>query len=429
MNTIRHSKTWLALLLACGTSLPGNLFAQSQPSINLARPIEGATLEAQLPGKPAGPNPAAENALLRDDDPLGFSLPAGTTQIVVSLGKIELINRFNFLNLSAAGKVSVAVTSAKLDPDSPQWHEVAHQEFAEANGVVSCGLGSVEAKYVRVTFDVPAEGRVDTFGLYGQRTRDGQALARSSAAASKNDSGTRYLMLNFAADNAKGGVVMVSPSEDLNAAQKMADGDISTTYTFLPTDPAPMAVIDLGETRPVARVSAAFKAGDGRLSIYLVADPALEGKTSAPDATGPGDAKTIGDVVAKDFPGTRTPVLAVDTGKPAGLNRVSANINDLKGRYVVMMFHPTGSVGATVDADFKDRDAKDFKDVDYNQAPATLQQPLEVAEISALGPLGPGIALTTTPFDPPATVPVTKPPAPTGPPVFPPSSGNGAVSP
>lgn len=227
--------------------------------------------------------------------------------------------------------------------------------------------------------------------------------------------------------SAKGGVVMVSPGEDLNAAQCMIDGDEHTTYAFLMTDPKPMAVIDLGETRPVARVSADFKAGPGHLSLYLVADPALAPKTGAPDATGPGNTQTIGDVVAKDFPGDRTPVLSVDTGKTAGLNKVGANVNNLTGRYVVMMFQPAGPVATADPQDAKD--FKDFKDTDAAQAPASVQQPLDVAEISALAPLGPGVALNSTPFDPPATVPVTKPPAPTGPPVFPPGAGNGVVSP
>jgi hypothetical protein len=303
MKTRQRLKTW-ALVLGCSGALqlPAtvDLAAAAQSSTpdtaararnlearNLARLANGARLEVQAPGKLAlGDDAVASNALLRDDDPLGYALPPGSTTLVVSLPKIEVLNRFNFLNLTASGKVSVAISSSKLPADSPRWRSVQTLDFSGDNGVVTCDLGSVEAKYVRVSFAVSAEGRIDTFGLYGRRTL-GDSFNVRGLGAKGADSSVRFVMFNYAVDSPHAGVVMVSPGEDLEQAQQMADGDVGTSYTFKATDPAPMAVIDLGESRPLTRVAASFQAGPGRLAIYLLPDPqSRDGASAGPARAG-----------------------------------------------------------------------------------------------------------------------------------------------
>jgi hypothetical protein len=397
--------------------------AKNLEARNLARLAAGAQLEVQAPGSTApSENPTAANALLRDDDPLGYALNPGNTALIVSLPRIEVLNRFDFLNLTASGKVTVAISSARLPADSARWRPVQTLDFSGDNAVVTCDLGSVEAKYVRISFAVPAEGRIDTFGLYGQQTIGDSFKARGLAAKGA-DNDVRFVMFNYAVDGQHAGVVMVSPGEDLDQAQQMADGDVGTSYTFKPSDPAPMAVIDLGESRPLSRISASFKAGPGRLAIYLVPDPqngSAKGLGKRPAA------KTIEDVVTTDFPGDLQPVLATDTGSQPGLNRIGANVNGQTGRYLVMMFHPSGPLPAAGGADFKDfkdTEATDFKDVDgghrVSEAPVG-SQPLQVAEITGYGNTPPG-AITTPPIVPPTTP--GNPTGPVPPPIAPPGSG------
>ncbi len=416
--------------------------AREQTARNLARLVAGAQLQVQAPGAAAPTtNTTAANALLRDDDPLGYALSPGTTSLVVALPKIEVLNRFNFLNLTARGKVAIAISSTKLPPLSSQWHAVQATDFSGDNGVVTCDLGSVEAKYVRVTFDVAAEGSIDTFGLYGQRTIRDNLPARGLTAknmASDTEAGSdlRYVMFNYAVDAPHSGVVMVSPGEDLDRAQQMADGDVGTGYTFQPGDVAPMAVVDLGETRALTRVGASFKAGPGRMSIYLVQDPQQrESSARTARADKESEGRTILDVVTTNFPGDRSPVLAVDTGEQPGLNRVGVNVNGQSGRYLVMMFHPTGTVAidaTTTGADFKDfKDTKaetDFKDVDgarhVGDAPVGNNQPLEVSEITGYGNVPPDSTLVTqTPLTPGVPGVGPGPIAPMPPPISPPGSG------
>jgi hypothetical protein len=448
MKTCQRLKTW-ALILGCSGALqiPATIAvvsagqtgtpdtaarAKNLEARNLARLAAGAHLEVQAPGKLAlAEDAVASNALLRDDDPLGYELPQGSTTLVVSLPKIEVLNRFNFLNLTAQGKVAVAISSSKLPAESPRWRSVQTLDFSGDNGVITCDLGSVEAKYVRISFAVPSDGRIDTFGLFGRRTLADSFNARGLASRA-GDAGVRYVMFNYAVDSPHAGVVMVSPGEDLQQAQQMADGDVGTSYTFKVSDPAPMAVVDLGESRALTRVAASFKAGPGRLAIYLVPDPeARDGSAASTGAVGKHPAKrTIEDVVTTDFPGDRSPVLAVDTGSQPGLNRVGANVTGQSGRYLVMMFHPAGPVPAGAAGDFKDfkdsAEATDFKDVDgghsVSEAPAGSQA-LQVSEITGYGDIPPGtdVTTTTTPILPPSapgSAGGTKPP-----PIAPPGSG------
>ena len=445
MKTRLTWKTW-ALILGCSSALQlagtsavvgaGEPSASSdaarakqQTARNLARLAAGAQLEVQAPGKTApAEDRLASNALLRDDDPLGYGLLPGSTSVIVSLPKIEVLNRFNFLNLTAQGKVAIAISSAKLAPDSPLWLSVQETSFTGDNGVVTCNLGSVQAKYVRVSFEVPAEGRIDTFGLYGQRTL-GDSFGARGLAAKGAGSDVRYVMFNYAVDGPHAGVVMVSPGEDIDQAQQMTDGDVGTSYTFKATDPAPMAVIDLGDSHPLTRVGASFKAGPGRLAIYLVQDPERRiGYTSK----GPGkrpSARTIEDVVTTSFPGELKPVLAVDTGAQPGLNRVGANVNGQSGRYLVMMFHSSGPlpVGPQGSPDFKDfKDSADFKDVDggrsVSEAPVG-DQPLQIAEITGYGNVPPGATLDTPLLPPGGPSSPAGPVTPVPPPINPPGAG------
>ena len=414
----------LAVLLSCCGAWHAASAADAsrgQQPMNLARPSAGA----QLSVDGAKADSANASALLRDDDPLGYPLAAGDTSLTLTLPQIEVVKKFNFLNLTAAGKVSVLVSNSK--GADGVWREVDSKTFSGTD-VVSCEFGSVEARQVKLTFHLDTAGRVDTFGLYGLRTVANASGARVAAGSSAD----KALMYNYAGSSADSGVVMVSPGEDLKAAQNLSDGDVGSTFTFKATDPEPMAVVDLGGTRTLNRVSVSFKAGPGMMNVYLLPDPkeksALDKKSKA---------GTIQDVIAEGFPGTNEPVLRAETGKQPGLNRLSGNVSGQTGRYLVLDFHPAGGAVA---ANGKAADFKDFKDVDFKDTGAQPQQatgaPLEVSELTAFGNTPPGSVVSNFPPNFPGVsvnVPPNVPPGGTGtnpnPPIFPPSGGSSTVSP
>lgn len=382
-------KNWAVILGCCSAwNVAGAAdAARSQTPVNLARPSVGAQLVVE-----GGKSDAA--ALLRDDDPLGYPLAAGDTSMTLSLPQIEVLKRFNFLNLTAAGKVTVSVSSAK-GADAAAWREVQTKNFSGTD-VVTCDFGSVEARQVKIDFHLDTPGRVDTFGLFGLRTL---ATSSNGRYAAKGED-KKALMYNYAASSPDAGVVMVSPGEDIKAAQALADGDVGTSFTFNPTDPEPMAVVDLGTTRALNRVSVAFKAGAGHMDVYLLADP--KEKSALVKGTAP---RTIEDVIKTDFPAGHEPILSAETGKQAGLNRLSGNVNAQSGRYLVLAFHPApGGVAESgvATTDFKDVDFKDsdFKDSGRGQQPGSAL-PLEVSELTAFGNTPPGTLTRVPPNIPP----------------------------
>lgn len=374
-------KNWAVILGCCSAWNAAGAAdsARSQIPVNLARPSAGAQLVV------AGANGDAA-ALLRDDDPLGYPLAAGDTSMTLSLPQIEVLKRFNFLNLTAAGKVTVSVSPAK---GAASWREVQSKTFSGTD-VVSCDFGSVEARQVKIDFHLDAAGRIDTFGLFGLRTLAASGNGRYAAKGEDR----KALMYNYAASSPDAGVVMVSPGEDIKAAQALADGDVGTTFAFKTTDPEPMAVVDLGTTRTLNRVGLSFKAGAGHMNVYLLADP--QSKSVAVKSAAP---RTIQDVIKTDFPAGHEPILSAETGQQPGLNRLSGNVSAQSGRYLVLDFHPAaGAMTAGSGADFKD-----FKDVDFKDAGGrTAQQaagavPLEVSELTAYGDIPPGTSLSNLP--------------------------------
>ena len=64
-------------------------------SLNLARASQGAQLEITGAAKPANATLAAAS-LLRDDDPIGYALPAGQTSMILALPKTDVLQPLQF---------------------------------------------------------------------------------------------------------------------------------------------------------------------------------------------------------------------------------------------------------------------------------------------------------------------------------------------
>jgi hypothetical protein len=424
-----HRKVLLGLgcLSVCGlmiqTASAGDLSSTDHPA-NLARADFGTRLlMVDGQGKSVTAPQTATAALLGEHDPLGYALEAGATSMIVSLPKAEQIQLFNFLNLTAAGQVSVAVSNSKLPPNSPQWHSVVKTQEFSGQDVVNCELGSVEARYVKLDFQLTTAGRIDTFGLYGKR-----AAAKAGARRGTGPlylSGNKFIgydFVDYGGTSAPATVVHVSAGEDLNAAQAMVDGNLKTGYTFKPTDRHPMAVIDLGTSRSLRRVSVAYKAGPGRLDFYVMPDPtSREGYFRASNQQR--SSADVASMVGNDFPGKREPIATVKTGDQTGLQRANVNVAGQSGRYLAVVYTSTGGgTGPTADnskggaprtrsSDFKD--FKDFKDTPAaasDNAPAG--EPLDISEIVVFGP-PPGTTVTNPlpPNTPPLFPPINPPPS------------------
>src|SRR4026207_1578866 len=126
---------------------------------NLARFDLGAQIESDVPDEAPSsfPFPSGDPASV-------YRLRTGTTRLLISLAQIENIGSIALLNSEAKGTVTIAMSSAKLSPESPQWHDAGQEELP--NGLISARIGPAEAKYVRLTFNVRTPGRIGNLGIY-----------------------------------------------------------------------------------------------------------------------------------------------------------------------------------------------------------------------------------------------------------------------
>src|SRR5438094_9281293 len=101
---------------------------------NLARIDLGAQIESDVPSDASSSVP-----FLSGDPASVYGLRTGTTRLLISLAQIENIGSIAFLNSEAKGTVTIAMSSAKLSPESPQWHDAGEGE--PSSGFISDSSG------------------------------------------------------------------------------------------------------------------------------------------------------------------------------------------------------------------------------------------------------------------------------------------------
>lgn len=291
---------------------------------NLARYHLGAQVEAapqshpiahlQLSSNSQDQN-AAEAALLCDDPTVGYALPAGKSTLLISLPKIENVDRISFLNKGTKAQVTVATANAKLPAESPQWHTVVQQEVGGDSLQASVGPG--EAKYIRLTFNTTEPGRIAGFGVYATpRVSDFTApRTRQLPVQDKSDS---FALISYTLTDihAKARALYVSSGSDLRQANSMIDDQPATAYSFGGDDASPTAVIDLGKVSTLRRLSAVYSPRAGKMDFYVLNTvPGAVGSDSSAvrlDEASLANLKSVGSVLddgaqgraSIDFPAT-----------------------------------------------------------------------------------------------------------------------------
>jgi hypothetical protein len=174
---IFRTGTFICYILLAGAlpvlaQVPASTFEQTPAyAQNVARFRLGARVEAFRQSNPIGSlqssskleDNIAQAALISDRPTVGYALPDGQTEVVLSLSKIENIDIVSFLN-SAAGTVTIATSNSKLAVGSLQWHQIA--KHALTPKVTKIKIGPTEAKYVKFTFNVAKSGQIADLGVY-----------------------------------------------------------------------------------------------------------------------------------------------------------------------------------------------------------------------------------------------------------------------
>ena len=335
MASKRHNFLRASLLLGLGIGISASgadLVLQKVPPLmvaqapnypqNLARLDLGAQIESDLPA-----DASSSVSFLSGDPASVYALRTGTTRLLISLAKIENIDSVALLNSEAKGTVTIALSSAKLSPDSPQWDDARQEDLS--SGLISSRLGPAEAKYVRLTFNVSNPGRIGNLGVYSAaavsdftmpRTRKIVAGTSAEAVAKAN--------YNLADLHAKARTIFVSSGDDLKLAYNMIDGQPGTAYGFAASDAAPAAIIDLGHSVSVNRISTFSTPSSPAVTFYLFG--ALPGNNTG----NPGSSLRID-------PQTLAAFKTVGTGNDDGSGRVAVDFEETTGRYVMLVWTPS----------------------------------------------------------------------------------------
>ena len=289
---------------------------------NLARLELGAQIESDLSADASSSVP-----FLSGDPASVYALRTGTTRLLISLAKIENIDSIAFLNSEAKGTVTIATSSAKLSPESPQWHEARQEELS--SGLIAARIGPAEAKYVRLTFNVSSPGRLGNLGIYSAAPVSDFTIPRvRKIAADTSAEDVAKANYNLADLHAKARTIFVSSGDDLKLAYNMIDGQPGTAYAFAANDAAPAAIIDLGRSVPVNRIST-FSTPSSAVVRFYVLDT-----LPANDIGNPASALRID-------PQTLAAFKIVRTGSDDGSGRVAVNFEETTGRYVMLVWTPS----------------------------------------------------------------------------------------
>jgi len=289
---------------------------------NLARFDLGAQIESDVPDDASSSVP-----FLSGDPASVYALRAGTTRLLISLAKIENIDSVAFLNSEAKGTVTIATSSAKLSPESPQWHEAKQEELS--SGLISARIGPAEAKYVRLTFNVGTPGRIGNLGVYSAAAVSDFTMPRAQKiAANSASNAVPKANYNLADLHAKARTIFVSSGDDLKLAQNMIDGQSGTAYAFAANDAAPAAIIDLGRSMNVNRISTFSTSGSAVVTFYVL------GALPADNIGNPASVLRIDSPTLATFK-------PVGTGSDDGSGRVAVNFEETTGRYVMLVWAPS----------------------------------------------------------------------------------------
>ena len=96
------------------------------------------------------------------------------------------------------------------------------------------------------------------------------AIPHTRKAVSDRSEGLSLISYNLTDVHARARAAYVSSGDDVKQANNTIDDQPSTSYTFAANDSAPIAIIDLGKSTKLRRISALYSPGRGKLDFYIL---------------------------------------------------------------------------------------------------------------------------------------------------------------
>lgn len=279
-----------------------------------------STADLELSSKSETPD--TSDTTTPGDSNAGYLVSYGSTTVLASLPKTEIIEGIGFRNNGAQGKVLVSIANARFPAAGPQWRPTMKQDLTP--GMDKIKVGPMEAKYIKLTFIVTKAGRVGDVGVYS--TPLVSNLTRASVAS-----------YDFGDVCSGAHAIYVSSGESVNLANKMIDGQAATCYRFAANDIRPVAIIDLGDGTTLGRISSIYSPTNGSVDFYVL-------------KTLPRDVTSISSDGADTLHLSET---ALSQLKPIGsavddsTGRAAINFPATTGRYIMLKWNPATQQGTS----------------------------------------------------------------------------------
>jgi hypothetical protein len=227
------------------------------------------------------------------------------------------------------------MSSAKVS-DENSWRVVAEKDL---NGdSLHAKVGPIEAKYVKLAFEVTEPGRIAALGVYSTPSVAAFTMPRARKMNLGASDSFALISYNQSDVHTKSRAAYVS-SGNIREANNMIDDQSATTYTFASGDSQPTAVIDLGRVTNLRRITALYTPRPGIVSFYVLESlpgQANSTKTLKLDDAALANLKPVGSVAdgsgraAIDFPETTGRYILVkwagtaEDGKPFAVAEIAA---------------------------------------------------------------------------------------------------------
>lgn len=251
-------------------------------------------------------------ALLADDPSQLAKLPSGTSSAVVDINDQTLVDFVSFVNDGATGKVSVSAST-----NNSNWVELSQQTFDSSTLLVELKFAGIQAKYVRLSFDLAKSGAISSLKVTGAN----KASDYRPVTADKNN--------KAAADNLMSGPSGSRPVYMFPTPTSF--GESEGSYKFPKSSEKYRTIVyDLGDSQTLKKFSASYSKIPTRVEVF-----AFDQLPEKKDWRG----KTTFDPSILE---TTKPVAIGEDSSGAGrLNLVSSQ--PVTAKYIVMRFEPNYS--------------------------------------------------------------------------------------
>ena len=151
-------------------------------------------------------------ALIMEDDTITCLLQEGRTDFVVELPKTSQLDRLTFLNENAVarGELKIAVSNERLKADSAGWVEVEGIVPFSHKRLFGVSLVGIEAKFVRLSFQVEKPGRVAALAKAAVLPEEATPAVAAREITFTDSALQEALDSKFAMRNSRDGVVLTA---------------------------------------------------------------------------------------------------------------------------------------------------------------------------------------------------------------------------